>query len=116
MLKGGFVMSRGSIVEEIGARAEREIAVLVGKCAAAEAEIVTTYFGKPRNKRWDGKSIAEIAEAMGTDPVDAVIDLLIDENLRLSFVGALGDPTTIGEFLKHPVCMVGSDALLIGDH
>lgn len=41
-------MSRGSIVEEIGARAEREIAELVGKCAAAEAEIVTTYFGKPR--------------------------------------------------------------------
>ena len=37
-------MSRWSI----GARAEREIAELIGKCAAAEAEIVTSYFGGSR--------------------------------------------------------------------
>lgn len=34
--------------ETIGERAERELAELVGKCAAAEAEIVTAYFSKPR--------------------------------------------------------------------
>lgn len=36
--------------ETIGERAERELAELVGKCAAAEAEIVTTYFGQPRSR------------------------------------------------------------------
>ena len=36
--------------ETIGERAERELGELVGKCAAAEAEIVTTYFSRPRSK------------------------------------------------------------------
>ncbi len=36
--------------ETIGERTAREVGVLLGKCAAGEAEVTTTYFGRPRPK------------------------------------------------------------------
>ena len=36
--------------EGIGERAAREVGLLLGKCAAGEAEVATTYFGQPRPK------------------------------------------------------------------
>lgn len=34
--------------ESLGERAAREVGVLLGKCAAGEAEVTTTYFSRPR--------------------------------------------------------------------
>ena len=36
--------------ESIGERAAREVGVLLGKCAAGEAEVATTYFSRPRSR------------------------------------------------------------------
>ena len=36
--------------ETMGEKAAREVGVLLGKCAAGEAEVVTTYFSQPRAK------------------------------------------------------------------
>ena len=36
--------------ESLGERAAREVGVLLGKCAAGEAEVTTTYFGQPRSR------------------------------------------------------------------
>ena len=75
-----------------------------------------TYFGKAHNQQYDGKSVAEIAEMMGAHPVDAICDLLLEEDLRLSYTGAVVNPATLPQFVQHPLFMVGSDALLLGDH
>ncbi|MBM3943948.1 MAG: amidohydrolase family protein, partial [SAR202 cluster bacterium] len=48
-------------------------------------------------------------------PVDALCDLLIEEQLRVSYFGAVIDAGTLQDFITHPVFMVGSDALLLGD-
>ena len=45
-----------------------------------------TYFKRPENHRYEGRSIAEIAEMRSQHPVDALCDLLIDEDLQTCYV------------------------------
>ncbi len=46
--------------------------------------------------------------------VDAICDLLIEENLDVAFVARTGNLDNIRTILKHPAQMVGSDGLLTG--
>ena len=75
-----------------------------------------TYFSQPHNRKFEGKSVAEVADMMDRDPVDALCDLLLDEDLQVSYSGAVIDQATINDFVTHPLQMVGSDALLLGDY
>ena len=74
-----------------------------------------TYFKKPHNQRYEGRSIAEVAEIEGKHPVDALCDLLLDEDLRVSYIAEVVDGTTLRNVITHPLYMVGSDAILLGD-
>ena len=51
----------------------------------------------------------------GKHPVDAMCDLLLDEDLQTSFISAGANGLTLPKFVTHPLSMVGSDAVLIGD-
>src|SRR4030095_14746622 len=44
-----------------------------------------------------------------------ICDLLIAEDLQTSFVSAGANGLTLSKFVSHPMSMVGSDALLIGE-
>ena len=48
--------------------------------------------------------------------VDAICDLLIEEDLEVAFVARTGNPDNIRTIAKHPAQMVGSDGLLTGGH
>jgi N-acyl-D-amino-acid deacylase len=74
-----------------------------------------TYFKLPENHKYEGHSVGEVAEMMGKHEVDAICDLLIAEDLQTSFVSAGANGLTLSKFVSHPMSMVGSDALLIGD-
>ena len=74
-----------------------------------------TYFKRPHNQQYEGRSIAEVAEMAGKHVVDALCDLLLDEDLQVSYVSAGGNGNTLPKFVAHPLSMVGSDAVLIGD-
>ncbi|MGE5894625.1 MAG: N-acyl-D-amino-acid deacylase family protein [bacterium] len=63
-----------------------------------------------KNKWTEGKSILEIAEARRVMPEDAVIDLLIGERIRVSAIFESMSEDNLRRFLKHPLCMVGSDS------
>ena len=78
-------------------------------------EMWLTYFKKASNHQFEGHTVAEVAEMTGKHPVDAMADLLIDEDLQVSFVSAGANGLTLSKFVSHPMSMVGSDALLIGD-
>jgi N-acyl-D-amino-acid deacylase len=52
---------------------------------------------------------------MGVDPVDAICDLLLDEDLQTCYVAAGANGNTLSAFVTHPLSMVGSDAVLLGD-
>ncbi|MBI4233969.1 MAG: D-aminoacylase [Chloroflexi bacterium] len=77
---------------------------------------LVTAFTQATYKRFDGMSLAAIAEALGLSVVDTLCDLLLEEDLGLSYTALGGNPLNIREFYRHPAHMVGSDALLIGDH
>jgi len=44
-----------------------------------------------------------------------VCDLLLDENLQVSYIAPGAHGVTLPKFLAHPLSMVGSDAVLLGE-
>ena len=75
-----------------------------------------TNFSKPEHAAYDGRSIQDIAALRGQDPVDAFLDLILEENLGITWVGTTPSDRTLHEFIAHPFGMIASDALLFGDH
>lgn len=73
-----------------------------------------TNFQQPQNQRWEGKSVAEISEMSGKGIVDTICDLLIDEDLHISYVVAGFNPPTQPIYMQHPAHMVGTDSILLG--
>jgi N-acyl-D-amino-acid deacylase len=88
----------------------------MGPRAASWQDMWLTYFKRPEHHRYEGRSIAQVAEMMGKDEVDAICDLLLAEDLQVSYVSAGANTATLPKFVSHPLSMVGSDALLIGDY
>ena len=73
-------------------------------------------FKHPDYQHFEGVPLDQIAATMGLDPLDALCDLLIAENLGLSYVGHdSNNMETVRQVLSHDLCAVGSDALLVGD-
>jgi N-acyl-D-aspartate/D-glutamate deacylase len=67
---------------------------------------------KPENERWLDKSVSEVAEATNADPLDAFLDLSLDEGLETQFVLA-GPPSkarqdAVERMIRSPVVMAGS--------
>lgn len=75
-----------------------------------------TNFKKPDNKQYDGLSVSEIAGIKKQEPAEVMFDLLLDENLGISYVGLGANPQTLHEFVKHEAGMIASDSILFGDH
>jgi len=68
---------------------------------------------KPENKQYENKTVAEMAAMRGQDPVDALLDLSLEEDLNTTFQNANtgGDPEAMGQILRSPYILVGtSDA------
>lgn len=68
---------------------------------------------RAENLAFEGKTVAEVAEMRNQDPLDAFLDLALEENLETTFHNANtgGDPQAMGEILRSPYVLVGtSDA------
>jgi N-acyl-D-amino-acid deacylase len=68
---------------------------------------------KPENQKFQGKTIAEMAAMRGQAPLDAFLDLALEENLETIFWNANngGDWDAMGEILRSPYVLIGtSDA------
>jgi N-acyl-D-amino-acid deacylase len=65
-----------------------------------------------RHRRLEGRTLAETFG--GRDPVDALCDLLLAEELGVAHVALADGEAEVRRLLAHPLQMVGSDALLIG--
>ncbi|GAB4337899.1 MAG: D-aminoacylase [Candidatus Abyssubacteria bacterium] len=67
-----------------------------------------------KNKRLEGKNLFEVAEAMDRPFIDAVCDLLVEEDLNVSMIIFLSDEDDVRRILKHPAQTVCTDGLLGG--
>jgi N-acyl-D-amino-acid deacylase len=77
-------------------------------------EIRIGYLHRPANLQWEGRTLGELIDATGKDPVDALCDLLIDENLSPNEVTTGPHTDGIRRFLRHPIGMVGTDSTFVG--
>jgi len=65
------------------------------------------------NKQFQGKSVQETAELLGETPYDAIIQLLLAEDLQVSVVGFAMNEDNLKKILAHPLVMIGSDGSAI---
>ena len=77
---------------------------------------IFSYIGSAKNKEWEGRSLVDLAQHRQKRMVDAICDLLIEENLEVAFVARTGNPENIRTIACHPAQMVGSDGLPTGDY
>ncbi|QWF20736.1 amidohydrolase family protein [Nocardioides sp. LMS-CY] len=74
------------------------------------------YLAGGKNEKFESWTLGEIARYRGVDVVDAFFDLLIDEDLRVAEVLSPGPPgNRLQTFLTHPLGMIGTDAMYLGD-
>ena len=71
------------------------------------------YFMRSENLRWEGRTLGELIDERGEDPVDVLCDLLLDENLHVNEVTPGPWSETLPHFLRHPVGMVGTDSTFV---
>jgi N-acyl-D-amino-acid deacylase len=74
-----------------------------------------TAFTVPDNLRYDGRTLGEIARHRGGDVLDVLLDLLIEEDLRLNKVQPGPAGTSIATFIRDPRSMVGTDSVVFGE-
>jgi N-acyl-D-amino-acid deacylase len=73
------------------------------------------YLNRPENVPWEGRTLGELFDATGADPIEALCDLLIAEDLRPNEVTPGPHTDGIRRFLRHPVGLVGTDSTFVGD-
>ncbi len=69
--------------------------------------------GRPANAKWQQTTVADMARATGADPLDAMLDLALAEDLDTEFSALLlnSDETAVAAMLRHPHSLVSlSDA------
>jgi N-acyl-D-amino-acid deacylase len=72
------------------------------------------YLRRPENLRWEGRTLGELIDDAGTDPVDALCDLLLDEDLRPNEITPGPHLEGTRRFLRHPGAMIGTDSVFVG--
>ena len=56
-----------------------------------------------------GRNVAEIAAERGVEPVDALMEILVEEEGSVGYIGHAMSPENVEMVLSHPLVMVGSD-------
>jgi len=64
----------------------------------------------PDLRKYEGMTLTQIGKAMGKDPRDAVIDLVVADKGETSVVTAIMDEDDVRTALKHPLVGVGTDS------
>jgi N-acyl-D-amino-acid deacylase len=61
-------------------------------------------------RKYEGMTLTEIGKAMGKDPRDAVIDLVVADKGETSVITSIMDEEDVRTALKHPLVGVGTDS------
>jgi N-acyl-D-amino-acid deacylase len=72
--------------------------------------IVVSFVPSAGNKPYEGKSISDVAQLMGCDPITAVFNLLVAENLNVDAIIFSMCEENLREILTWPFVAIGSDA------
>ena len=64
----------------------------------------------PDLRKYEGMTLTEIGKAMGKDPRDAVMDLVIADRGESSVITAIMDEADVCTVLRHPLVGIGTDS------
>jgi len=78
-------------------------------------EVRLGYFARPENAGWEGRTLGEYLAETGLDPVDAICELLLTEDLRINQVTPGPHRAGIERFIRHPQAMIATDGVMIGE-
>ena len=81
---------------------------------AGWADVRLGAFRRPDLIRWESMSVADVMRDTGHDAVDVICDLLLAEDLGVNQVTSGPWSKTLGQFVRHPIGMVGTDSTFIG--
>jgi N-acyl-D-amino-acid deacylase len=82
---------------------------------AGWADVRLGAFSRPENMRWEGRTLADVMSEKGVDAVDAMCDLLLEENLAVNQVTTGPWHETLHHFVAHPIGMFGTDSTFVGE-
>ena len=117
LLEGGPARTKERLADRrVRARIRDELAVRGRMYANAGGlrDIVIGYLRRPENRRWEGRTFGELVDESGKDPVDALCDLLLSEDLRPNEVTPGPNLPSTRRFLRHPGAMIGTDSVFVG--
>ncbi|PNX50400.1 MAG: hypothetical protein BV458_13275 [Thermoplasmata archaeon M9B2D] len=63
-----------------------------------------------KNHWMEGKTVDEIAHVINRNPEEVILDLLLEEKVRVGAIFETMNEDNLRRFLSHPLCMVGSDS------
>ncbi len=96
-------------------RTELEARGVLYAGAGGIADIRLGYFGRPEHFKWEGRTLGEIGRETGEDLIELMCDLLLSEGLRINQVTPGPNLDGIRRFYGHPIAMVGTDSVFVGD-
>ncbi|MEE8323873.1 MAG: amidohydrolase family protein [Candidatus Bathyarchaeia archaeon] len=99
--------TRERIKAEYGERLE-------GGRATLWDQVLVTYVESIDNKQIEGRNLAEIAEIRDKPPVEALMDIVIEEKNMASMASFTMSEDDIKRIMRHPLGMVCTDGLLLG--
>lgn len=81
----------------------------VQKAMSGYENLYITYTFTEKNKRFQGKSIAEISEILRKDPLDTAFDLIVEERSKVGMMRFAMDEEDVKKVISSPFSMIGSD-------
>ena len=75
-------------------------------------DIMLSSVGSETNRQYEGKRLTEIARLRGQEPAEAVLDLLMEEDMQASIVAFSMCEDDIRQIMTHEAQMFGTDGLL----
>lgn len=94
---------------EIRRRLEKEYSEAGDRKGRDFTKVLVTFVKSEANKRYEGMTVAEVATARGVPVVDALCDLLIEENAEAMNVSFWGVEEDVDTLVQHPSVMPCSD-------
>jgi N-acyl-D-amino-acid deacylase len=79
-------------------------------CAGGGKGLLIASVADPALKKYEGKTVAEIAEAEGKDPADAIMDLVVADQARTTNINFIMDEQDVRAALASPLISLGTDA------
>jgi N-acyl-D-amino-acid deacylase len=74
-------------------------------------EILIASVKSARNKICEGKSLQQIAEMRGEEPLESVFDLLLDEECAVAMIMFTMAEADVRTVMRHPATMIGTDGI-----